>query len=208
MYKVKSYSKSTDDNAYYIELLYLDNPIIVKTRSYKVKPMHQKAYIKREVTIIGECNHSELYNYLVEQYPLFIYFVPEEYLHDNMIDNAITKEGDVLSMIDKSLRTKDRCYKAVMENGLCYRFIPKELRDFNLAYTAISSNGMALKHIEEDYKIYELCLRAVFNDLRAIKYVKEEYIEQLLLDLFYLGKIDEIKVNNLKEELKLVKKNK
>ena len=196
MFNIVSYSKSTDDNAYYIVLDNNSKRVIVKTRSYKVKPMHKKNYIKRDVSIQGDCDIQELFNYLVSEYPLFIYYVPDEYLNDNMIDSAILKEGDVLSIIDKSKRSIDRCGKALEENGLVYRSVPKELRSFSLAYRAVRNNGLALKHIEEEYKIYELCLRAVFNDLRAFKWVPDIYHKRLIVDLCSLGVIDGKYLNN------------
>ena len=204
MFNIVSYSKSTDDNSYYIVLDNDGKRVIVKTRSYKVKPMHKKNYIKRDINIEGDCDIQELFNYLVNEYPLFIYYVPEEYLSDNMIDNAILKEGDVLSIIDKSRRNVDRCSKALSENGLVYRSVPKECRSFNLAYRAVRSNGLALRHIEEEYKCYELCLRAVFGDLRAFKWVPDIYHERLLIDLCTLGIIDGkyLKDNNVENMIK------
>jgi hypothetical protein len=200
MFNIVSYSKSTDDNAYYIVLDNNGNRVIVKTRSYKVRPMHKRNYIKKDISIEGDCDNQELFNFLVNEFPLFIYYVPEEYLSDEMIDSAILKEGDVLSIIDKSKRSIERCNHALEENGLVYRSIPKELRSFNLAYHAVRNNGLALRHIEEEYKCYELCLRAVFNDLRAFKWVPDTFYNRLLIDLCSLGIIDAKYVNDNSSE--------
>lgn len=190
MFRIISYSKSTDDNSYYIVLDNDGSEVIVMTRSYKVKPMHQKNYIKKVVNIEGKCDYQEVYNFLVDNYPLFIYYVPSEYLSDSMIDNAISKEGDVLSILDKSRRTLNRCRIAVNENGLVYRSVPKEYRSYDLAYSAIKSNPLALKHIEDDFKSITLCLDAVLGDLRAIKYVPEVFKEKLLIQLYENGLLE------------------
>jgi hypothetical protein len=180
MFRIISYSKSTDDNSYYIVLDDNGSEVIVKTRSYKVKPMHQKQFIRKDVTILGECDHQKVYYYLVDRYPLFLYYVPEEYLCETMIDSAVQRNGNTLSFISKDKRTLKRCYLAVLENGLCYRFIPSEIRCFNMAYLAVNNNGLALRYVEDEYKSFDLCLRAVSSNRDAIEWVPTHLVDSVL----------------------------
>lgn len=91
-----------------------------------------------------------------------LYFIPKKYITNEIIIEALKRNGDALVDIPRKIK----------KSGMI---------TYEMYSIAVNELGNSLRNVPEDVKTKELCEIAVFNDGRALRFTPEEFVDEELI---------------------------
>jgi hypothetical protein len=107
-------------------------------------------------------------------------FIPEEFIRDQHVDQALGRSGLYLEHVPERMRTRERCEAAVRDDGRALQYVPQSLLTEEICVAAVETTGRALEHVPEAFRTEALCRRAVkHTDPARIEDVPAQWREPL-----------------------------
>jgi len=102
---------------------------------------------------------------------------PKELIDKATYLKGVQRNGRLLFVLTKSLRSKELCKEAVKQYGYMIQFVPLEILDNEICMEAVKQDGRALQFIPLTLKHKEICVTAVKQNGNALHFVPSNMVD-------------------------------